>query len=182
VATCPCAGAISEADYSALVDQVVAGLTTDPDLLLAPLAARMRLLGEAHRFEEAASVRDRADGLARALARQRRLDGLCAAGRLIVELPDAGGVVIDGGRLADAWSAGEPDAFARLCPAYDATDPRESAVKREDADEVATIAAWLDREATRVRLLSCGGELTSSLPRLPRFVPTETRPPSGRAH
>src|SRR5262249_36093974 len=37
VATCPCAGTITEGDYAELVDQVVAGLTGDGRALLRPL-------------------------------------------------------------------------------------------------------------------------------------------------
>src|SRR4051812_3928504 len=80
VATCPCAGTISEADYRRIVDRVVVGLTRDPAVLLEPLIDKMRALAGAARYEEAASVRDRAAALSRALARQRRLDGLRRAG------------------------------------------------------------------------------------------------------
>jgi hypothetical protein len=42
---------------------------------------------------------------------------------------------------------------------------------RDVADEVACIASWLDTKAARIRLLSCDGELSSLLPRLPRYEP-----------
>ena len=173
VATCPCAGDITEAAYAQLVDAVVAGVRGDPAPLLDPLAARMRTLAEAGRFEEAANVRDRADALARALSRQRRLSALCAAGRLTVELPAIGGALIEHGRLVDAWSG--PQASARIWDAQRVADPRRSVLGREEADEVATIAAWLDREAGWVRLVSCGGELASTVPPVPRFSPSEKR-------
>jgi DNA polymerase-3 subunit epsilon len=180
VATCPCAGAISEADYAALVDDVVAGLTSDPGRLLDPLAARMTVLADAHRFEEAAAVRDRADALARALARQRRLNALCAAGRLIIEAPDGGGAAIEAGRLLDAWAAND-DPSARIWTVQSDANPDRIVLAKDAADEAACIAAWLDREACRLKLVSCAGELASSLPRLPRFVPSETPGPDRRA-
>src|SRR5205807_10350821 len=60
VAACPCAGTGTQDEYRAIVDSVVRGLTDDPGLLLTPLQRRMNELAAAHRFEEAASVRDRA--------------------------------------------------------------------------------------------------------------------------
>ncbi|HZN15460.1 MAG TPA: DEDD exonuclease domain-containing protein [Acidimicrobiales bacterium] len=177
VATCPCAGAISETEYGRLVDDVVVGLTVDPARLLEPLVARMRLLSEAHRFEEAGSVRDRLDALTRALSRQRRLDALCAAGRVTVEVLDGGGATIENGRLLDAWS--EPQASGRIRVPSAPENPPRTPLACDAADEVACIAAWLDREAPRLRLISCGGELTSTVPRVPRFSPAE-KPERGR--
>src|SRR6056297_3641901 len=97
VATCPCAGAISEADYATLVDRVVRGLGAEPHLLLDPLTERMRRLAAEQRFEEAVEVRERARALTAALVRQRRLDAVRRAGRLVVELPGGGGAELDGG-------------------------------------------------------------------------------------
>ncbi|MDQ1395857.1 MAG: polymerase subunit epsilon, partial [Acidimicrobiaceae bacterium] len=99
VAVCPCAGQISESDYGQIVATVVRGLTSDPSLLLDPLARKMSALAAADRFEEAASVRDRAAALARALTRQRRLDALRRAGRITVEVPGEGVSVLHDGRL-----------------------------------------------------------------------------------
>ncbi len=178
VSTCPCAGAISEGDYAQLVAQVVSGLTVDPARLLDPLTTRMAALSEARRFEEAAAVRDRADALARALSRQRRLDALCGAGRVVVEVADGGGATIEGGRLLDAWSGPQPS--VRIWAAGSGADPDRSPLARDAADEAVCIAAWLDREAPRLRLVSCDGELASTLPRLPRFVPSPTRSPGAR--
>lgn len=108
VAACPCAGEISEADYGLVVDDVVRGLTAEPQRLFHPLDARMRALALAARFEEAAEVRDRAAALARALTRQRRLDAVRRAGRLTVGIGEEGGAVVERGRLLTTWGAGEP--------------------------------------------------------------------------
>jgi hypothetical protein len=105
VSTCPCSGDIGEIGYKAIVDQVVAGLTEQPLLLLGPLEHRMRALADAARYEEAAAVRDRAAALSRAIARQRRLDALRRAGRVLVEVPGEGGAVLEGGRLVAAWAS-----------------------------------------------------------------------------
>jgi hypothetical protein len=45
------------------------------------------------------------------------------------------------------------------------------AVPRELADELTCVAAWLDAQAGKVRLLSAEHGLASPLPRLPTFTP-----------
>jgi DNA polymerase III subunit epsilon len=161
VATCPCAGQIGEREYAAIVARVVQALTADPTPVLEPLVARMRALAEAERFEEAADTRDRASALVRAISRQRRFDGLRRSGRLVVEAHGGERVVLGGGRL-----------LAGPAPVLDLDDADLAApLPRELADELACVAAWLDAEAARVRLVACEGELCSPLPRLPRFEP-----------
>ncbi|MEA2716006.1 MAG: polymerase subunit epsilon [Actinomycetota bacterium] len=175
VATCPCAGTISEAEYAVLVERVVHGLTVDPAALFEPLDQRMRDLASAERFEEAADVRDRAAALARALTRHRRLDSLRRAGRVELDV-DGTRVVLAGGRLAAAGAGGGGGALAL----FDADHPPEGAepppgpgapLPRHLVDEVACVAAWLDAEGRSARLLSCEGPWTSPLPALPRYEP-----------
>jgi DNA polymerase-3 subunit epsilon len=164
VATCPCAGTVGEADYRELVDVVVQGLTTEPELLLRPLEERMRALAGARRFEEAASVRDRAAALSRALQRQRRVDALRRAGRVTLEIAGEGTAVLDRGRLVAAWDGG---LFADGGLAV----PDDGPLPRELADEVATVASYLDAKGPRLRLVECEGGLAWPLPRLPRYEP-----------
>ena len=161
VATPNWAGAIGEDGYRAIVERVVRGLTTEPHLLLGPLEDRMRALAEAERFEEAADARDRAAALARALARQRQLDALRGASRLEVAVGGAPSgaegrrLVFRGGLLgpqAGVEAPGPPDAGPG------------TPVPRHLADELACVAAWLDAESSRLRLLRCDGELALPLP------------------
>jgi DNA polymerase-3 subunit epsilon len=167
VATCPCSGAIGETAYRELVDQVVAGLTRDPSVLLEPLDRRMRELAAAERFEEAAATRDRAAALSRALTRQRQFDALRRAGRLEVEVPLPGGddrgrrLVFRNGLLGTQLGVdpGPPDPGP------------ERPVPRHLADELACVASWLDAESARVRLIGCEGDLASPLPPVPRYEP-----------
>jgi DNA polymerase-3 subunit epsilon len=166
VAACPCAGTISDAGYGAVVERVARGLTVEPALLLEPLEARMNALAAAERFEEAADVRDAAAALARALHRQRRLDGLRRAGRVEVAGPDGHDSVLDRGRLLRTGT---------LFDVAESVDP-EAPLPRHLADELNCVGAWLDAEAGRLRLLHCDGELASPLPRLPRFEPREAGP------
>ena len=163
VATCPCAGTVSEGEYAALVRRVVEGLTVDPSVLLDPLCERMAALARDERFEEAAAVRDRAGALARAMHRQSVLDRLRRAGRLELDVADAAAdgaarrrLVLAGGRLLSA-----PGMLA--LPSAD--DPGPGApLPRELVDELSCVASWLDAEAHRVRLVHCEGELASPLP------------------
>ena len=177
VSTCPCSGDIGEEGYNAIVNQVVVGLTSSPHLLLGPIEQRMRALAAAARFEEAAAMRDRAAALSRAIYRQRRLDALRRAGRVLVEVPGEGGAVVHDGRLVAAWAgddgqvgisgAGVGGTGVGDFPYKEGAGP----LPRDLVDEVQCIVTWLDTKAARIRLLSCDGELCSPLPRLPRYEP-----------
>lgn len=177
VSMCPCTGDLDPATYEREVERAVRGLTVEPDLLLEPLAARLLALAGEERFEEAADVRDRADALARALRRQRRFDQLRRAGRVHIDLGEAGGAVLDGGRLVAAWGRDElplslaaPEAPDRL---LSPTGPAGALapLPKEMADELDCIASWLDRSAAAVSVDHCDGEFTSTLPALPSFAP-----------
>jgi DNA polymerase-3 subunit epsilon len=161
VATCPCAGTISESEYQTLVDQVAHATTRDPELLLAPLRERMEMLARSDRFEEAADVRDRAAALAQALRRQRRFDSLRRAGRVHLHVPGYGDAEIDAGRLIlpGVLDLGPP------------VPPARQPLPRELADELHCIASWLDQRAAKIRLVECDGALTMPLPALPTFAP-----------
>ena len=163
VAHCPCAGTISPDDYAVEVERARRGLTEEPAILLEPLRAKMLSLARDRRFEEAAAVRDRGAALARALTRQRRLDGLRRAGRLVVEVEGEGGAVIDGGRLVRAWNErGESLALdVDTSPAgFVSADTGPSVLPRETVDEVLVVSHWLESRAGRLRILSCAGPWT----------------------
>jgi DNA polymerase-3 subunit epsilon len=172
VATCPCSGEIAEAGYRAIVDQVVAGITHSPELLLGPLEQRMGALAAAALFEEAAAMRDRASALANALARQRRLDGLRRAGRLVVEVDGEGRTVLQHGQLVDdaalPFDVVMPVVMPGVMPGV---MPTLGPLPRHLADELSTVASYLDTRAARVRIVACDGEWASPLPRLPRYEP-----------
>jgi len=208
VACCPCAGQISEAAYAAIVSKVVRGLTVEPRLLLAPLEQRMRSLASAERFEEAAEMRERAAALTAALRRQRRLESLQGAGRIVVEVPGRAGAELRQGRLVRSWtidvggtradvplpidldptapdehrhtarapSGGRPAAGVGEGDRAPTHAPRAGALPRALADELACVAAWLDREAAALRLMHCDVGLVSAFPALPSFQPTRASP------
>lgn len=166
VATCPCAGTVDEASYAALVDRVVVGLRDDPRSLLAPLEDRMRALAVAQRFEEAASVRDRAAALARAVARQRRLDRLRAAGRVVLELGDGTRVTLDRGLLVGAWAGTSTSSLPP--PAGEGPLPKQL------VDELVTVAAWLDKRAGTYRIVSADADPLAPLDPIPTYAPARS--------
>ena len=176
VALCPCAGAGEAEAYRRVVQTVVEGLTTRPDALLEPLRWRLAELAEARRFEEAALVRDRAGALASALRRQRRVATLRSSGRVRLVLPGGAVAELEGGILVHATPP--PSGGADQLP-FDTTPPAlapaedRSPLSPELALELATVVAWLDREAHRVRLERCDGTLASAWPALPSFTPGE---------
>ena len=167
VSTCPCSGAIDEDAYGRIVADVVHALTVDPERLLRPLEEKMHALAGAERFEDAASARDRAAALSRAIGRQRRLDSLRRSGRLLVEVPDEEGALLVGGRLVDAWR-GERTAQGWLETPFDEPD---GPLPRHLADELSCVAEWLDKRAGRLRVVRCDGELALPLPALPSYDP-----------
>lgn len=182
VATCPCAGQVTEQQYAALVATVQRGLADEPSLLLDPLERRMRELAAAHRFEEAADMRERASALSLALRRQRRHEALRQAGCLMVEVVGSG-AELRHGRLVRSWVVDRQGAVAEVAlpldldsvaPDRSAADDgaSDSALPRALADELSCVAAWLDREAAALRVLHCDGGLTSQYPGLPSFEPT----------
>ena len=101
LAFCPCDGSLSPERYRPVVEQVIEGVSSRPELLLDGLTRRMERLAGEQRFEEAGQVRDRHRALARALETRHRWRSLVSAG--IVELEHEGGhrLVIDHGRLAE---------------------------------------------------------------------------------
>jgi DNA polymerase-3 subunit epsilon len=164
---CPCAGGVSTAEYGEVVERVRVGIEREPALLLEPLEERMRTRAAAERFEEAADVRDRAGALASALHRQRRAEQLRRSGTVELDLGDGARVELGGGRLLRAWSEGELALGVRCEPPPATVDPW---LPPDLADELACVAAWLERNARRVRLVRCEGILASSLPAVPVVV------------
>lgn len=183
VASCPCAGTVSEAAYAEFVATVRRGILVDPTALLAPLEARMHGFAEAQRFEEAADMRDRAAALSAALRRQQRFDSLRRAGRVTITIDGATGAELDHGRLVRAWqvtSRGiaavplpldlDPAAPDRLVPGSEPGTPLPSAL----ADELACVAGWIDRESARIEVVRSDGPLFVDGPPLPTFEPAKT--------
>ena len=183
VACCPCSGTTPEAEYRAVVDRLVLGLTQRPDLLLAPLEQKITDLAAAERYEEAADVRDRAEALSGVVRRGRRFDLWRRAGRVRLHIADTW-VELDGGRLVGSGTiAAEPGLF-------DALDERAPTGQRHlsldssplpvpsraEADELLCVARWLDENASMVRVAASDGPIAEPYPPLPSFTPRRDTP------
>ena len=126
VAACPCRGHTTEAEYAAIVEQAVDGLTRDPSVFCSRLESRMHELARQERFEEAALARDRIATITRAFERQRRVDAL----RLASELEVAPGMIVRRGRLdLDDPELDAAPADGQWCP-------------RDAIDELLAISRW----------------------------------------
>jgi hypothetical protein len=106
---------------------------SSPGGLLEALEARMVRLGDAERFEEAASMRDRLAALVGALLRSRSERWLVDAGRLVVEA-DGRRIVFRGGALE---RRGDESGFGLPVPL-------------EAADEIRAVSSWLSNAGARV--------------------------------
>jgi DNA polymerase-3 subunit epsilon len=148
VALCPCDGALPEDEYRPVVERLWEGITTNPALLLGPLADRIAELACTERFEEAAWVRDRYRVLARSLTRRRAWRVMTAAGSIRAEGPD-GAALIEAGRLVAAWCDGDrPPLFAAAAPAGDKPPP--VALTLADAEEAHLVWRWLTSGSVRL--------------------------------
>lgn len=183
VASCPCAGTIGPDDYDRIVDRVRRAIRGDAAELLDPLAARMRELAAAERFEEAADMRDRAAALSYALQRQRRFDRLRRAGRVRLELSDSGLVELDHGRLVRSWRIDRSGIVEVPLPFDDDPAPAlfepgrapGTALPAARADELLCIARWLEANEDRVRVLESDGPVFPAEDPLPDFEPARER-------
>jgi DNA polymerase III subunit epsilon len=190
VSACPCSGATAPDDYAAIVAATVRALTTEPELVIDPLRARMHALAGQSRFEEAAATRERLAAFSRAVRLDREVRAWRRAGRVILHVrsarpaasaADAHRVELDAGNLVavEPWRP-----VPRGLP-LDAGRPADAPPTREEIDELVTITRWLQREATagRVRLVRVERPLAVDLPWPETFeaVPPPGNPPGRRA-
>jgi hypothetical protein len=119
-------------------------------------------LAQQHRFEEAASVRDEAEGLRRLLARHRLAESLRRAGRVVLAIDGEGRIMLDGGLLVED---GETSGSV-LAP-----DPVWAAPEDDGQGERTIVAQWLMAHAELVRILEVESPLGMALPahRIPRL-------------
>jgi len=151
---CPCAEGCDLAEYARHAQIARRAIIDDPDLVLEPLAVKMRSLAAGERFEDAARLRDRASAFVTAIERSRRIRTLESAGT--VDLRIAGtSVRLERGRFVD--------------PAPTLLDDTEGASVELGHEEVLCVAAELDRRIDDIELLNVSGALASPLPKLPSF-------------
>jgi DNA polymerase-3 subunit epsilon len=161
----PCDGTQSADDYAAIVDRVEAAFD-DPGPLVDHLRRRMDDLAATGRFERAAEVRRRLHATARGLGTARRRDALAAADQMVATRRGDDGsaevVVVRRGRLAGSLRVAPPspgapvsDALVLAAVTSATLEPCPGPPARDDAEEVALVAAWLAR--AEVRLVAVEG-------------------------
>ncbi|MEV0681865.1 DEDD exonuclease domain-containing protein [Actinosynnema sp. NPDC050436] len=154
----PCAGRQTVEEYAPAVTalrDLVEGRDATP---LHGMAAQLAELSGAHRFEDAATHRDRLSGLVRALDRGQRLAGLAALPELVAARPDGERgwefAVVRHGRLASAGVArrGVPPmpVVAELVAAAETVLPDDGPLRGAPPEEASVVLRWLDRPGTRL--------------------------------
>jgi DNA polymerase-3 subunit epsilon len=154
----PCAGRQSAAEYAPAVVSVQELVAGHSDTALRTLAAEVDRLGEAQRFEAAATRRDRLAALLTALRRAQRLAALTELPELVAAYPDGRGgwelAVLRHGRLAAAGVArrGVPPmpVVAALRAGAETVRPGPGPLSGAPAEEAGVLLRWLERPGTRL--------------------------------
>lgn len=156
-AYCPCDGSLDERLYRAVVDLLLDGIRTAPDLLLGPLADRMTDLADSQRYEQAAWLRDRHTALSNALQLRTIWCSLWRAG--MIRLEDASGrqTTIDHGRFVDGTLEDVGDILSDI---GSESVPVPAPPSVAAAEEARLLWHWLESEP--LKLLHCTG--TFALP------------------
>jgi DNA polymerase III subunit epsilon len=156
----PCDGRVDPEQYRVTADVAHAVLSGAPEPAIGSLEARMRVLGAAGRFEEAAATRDRLRALAEALGRARRRRWCTEPAELVAARPGRGGrhdvVLVRRGRLIASTTC-QGDAVGAACADLRACRDTEATGAEPADEEVELLARWL--EGSGVRVLHCEGEL-----------------------
>jgi len=154
----PCEGRISREEYGAIAALVRDAVAGAPRPLTDPLLRKVQRLSEAGRYEQAATVRDRAGTFGRACARVQRLVGLTSVEHLVAARPDGSGgwelAVVRHGRLVAAGvavrgAAVRPYVEALVAPA-ESVLPGVGPLPCATAEETERILHWLEEPGTRL--------------------------------
>jgi DNA polymerase III subunit epsilon len=155
----PCEHRITVDDYDAMAAAPFReAVTADPGPLVTALMARIELLSDARRYEEAAVLRGRLAAVLRALIRMQRLSGLTSQQELVAARPHATGgwelAMVRHGRLAAA-GVSPPRQHPRatiesLRLTAETVRPGPGPTPAATAEETERILAWLERPETRL--------------------------------
>jgi DNA polymerase-3 subunit epsilon len=163
----PCDGSETVDDYAAHATAVRVAMQADVRAVVAAESRRVRLLGDAERFEDAALHRDRLAAFVRAAARVQRLSALSGCSELVGARPtdDLGWeiVVVRHGRLAGTAVAPRgvdprPISDALLATA-EVVVPTHGPIPACSAEESECVLRWLEQPG--LRLISLTGTWAS---------------------
>ncbi len=178
----PCEHRITSEQYAhSAADPFRTATYGDPEPLVEALLARIEVLSERQRYEEAAVARSRLVALLRATVRMQKLHALTSIGELVAaRRNDSYGweiVVVRHGRLAAAATSPprlHPRPTLDLARATAETVlPGPGPVPAATAEETERILAWLDRPDTR--LVETSGDWVSPARGAARFTSLLTR-------
>jgi DNA polymerase-3 subunit epsilon len=165
---CPHDGSATDAEYHAIVSELIDALSHDAGPFFERLTSRMAKLVQGHRFEDAAVLRDRWQSLRRALLHHRAWASLQKAGRIDATGPDDVSVTIYKGRLLAAWREGHQ------MPLFSTENGAESrnAPSMVASEEAALVWQWLNRPD--VRLDGVTGTFASPSTQIPTLTEVES--------
>ena len=178
VAMCPCAGVADASRYEVAVRQAAQAMTTSPELVIAPLQARLSTLSAERRYEEAAQVRDRAMAFTNAVRRQRLTDRLREAGDVGLQLGDTT-LHLQHGVLVGTAQEGQIEIGLPL-PAPE-VPPVPQVLPRHVVDEVLCLARAVERLAHRLTVVWCEGRWQWPIDEVPEVVGRAMQPPESQA-
>jgi DNA polymerase III subunit epsilon len=161
----PCEHRISPGEYDERAAAPFRAATTgDPRIVVEALLARIAVLSDAHRYEEAAVMRGRLAAVLRAAVRMQRLAGLTGIGELVAARRHTTGgwelAIVRQGRLAAA-GVSPPRIHPRgtievLRATAETVQPGHGPVPSASAEESERILSWLEHPATRLVETSAG--------------------------
>jgi DNA polymerase-3 subunit epsilon len=161
----PCEHRISPEEYEARAAAPFRAATSgDPRVVVEALLARIGVLSDTHRYEEAAVVRGRLAAVLRAAVRMQRLAGLTTIGELVAARRHTTGgwelAIVRQGRLAAA-GVSPPRIHPRstievLRATAETVRPGHGPVPNASAEESERILSWLERPDTRLVETSAG--------------------------
>jgi DNA polymerase-3 subunit epsilon len=161
----PCNGGVSAEAYTAVVDRLRHALLAGSETVVGSVSARMTLLADASRFEDAGSWRDRLLSYLRGAARTQRLRALTRCPELVAaRREDTGWAVhvVRHGRLTAAGviPAGvhAGDWVLQLRASAETVVPGPGPTPAATAEESEKILRWLESDG--VRLVHVEGEWT----------------------
>jgi DNA polymerase-3 subunit epsilon len=161
----PCEHRISPEAYGhRAAEPFRAATRDDPDPVIEGLLARIGVLADRQRYEDAAAVRIRLTAFLRAAVRMQRLAAFTAVGELVAARPAAAGgwelAIVRRGRLAAA-GVSPPAAHPRatidsLLATAETVLPGPGPVPAASAEESERILAWIERPETRLVRVDVG--------------------------
>lgn len=154
----PCVGGISPEAYDEVTTALRRAMTADPTPVVDRLAARIRTLVAAERFEDAAAVRDRLAAFLRGATRTQRTAPLARIGELAAaRRTDDGGwelVLVRYGRLAGTARVGRRDDPRPAIESLRATGEHVAApvapASAAHPEETDLLLGWLEQPGVRI--------------------------------